>query len=85
MHAALHTVCVCSSYSCSWVATYIDTCTNETHSLALLQELIPTLATVFIKHYIMHVPKVGINSCRSARECVSFVHVSMYVATQLQL
>ena len=27
--------------------------------------------------------KVGIKSCRGARECVSFVHVCMYVVTQL--
>ena len=29
-------------YNCSWVD--VHTCTNETHSLALLQYLIPTLA-----------------------------------------
>ena len=29
-------------YNCSWVG--VHTCTNETHSLALLQDLIPTLA-----------------------------------------
>ena len=32
-------------YNGSWVATYIHTCTNETHSLAPLQDLIPTLAS----------------------------------------
>ena len=29
----------------AWVATYVHTCTNETHSLAPLQDLIPTLAS----------------------------------------
>ena len=29
-------------YNCSWVS--VHTCTNETHSLALLQDLIPTWA-----------------------------------------
>ena len=29
-------------YNCSWVG--VHTCTSETHSLALLQDLIPTLA-----------------------------------------
>ena len=35
--------------------------------------------------YMNVVAKVGIKSCKGARECVSFVHVCMaYVATQLQ-
>ena len=55
-----------------WVATYIRTCTSETHSLAPLQHLIPTLA-----NNIHHDTKVGIKFCRDARECVSFVHVCM--------
>ena len=33
----------------------------------------------------MSAAKVGIKSCRGTRECVSFVHVAMYVATQLEL
>ena len=31
-------------YNCRWVTTYVHTCTNETHPLASLQDLIPTLA-----------------------------------------
>ena len=60
-------------YNCSWVG--IHTCTNETHSLALLQDLIPTLAASWHSKQKHHAAKVGIKSCRSARECVSFVHV----------
>ena len=33
----------------------------------------------------MSAAKVGIKSCRGTRECVSFVHVALYVATQLEL
>ena len=37
---------VCSSIQLQLgIATHIHTCTNETHSLAPLQDLIPTLAT----------------------------------------
>ena len=50
------------------------------HSLAPLQDLIPTLASSYI-HTIYHDAKVGIKSCRGAREYVSFVHVCTYVAT----
>ena len=51
----------------------VHTCTNETHSLAPLQDLTLILAaSVQSKH---HAAKVGIKSCRCARECVSFVHV----------
>ena len=45
--AALATICVCSyKHNSSWVASHIHACTNETHSLANLQDLIPTLALV---------------------------------------
>ena len=55
--------------------SYIHTCTNETYSLAPLQDLIPTLANnILAKH---HDAEVGIKSCRGARENVSFVHVCM--------
>ena len=68
-------ICV---YSCkhnfSWVASYIHACTNETFSIANLQDLNPTLAKIY--NYRLHkVAKVGIKSCRYAIECVSFVHV----------
>ena len=52
---------------------YIHVCINETYSLANLQDLIPTLAGSY--DYKQHNPaKVGIKSCRFARECVSFMH-----------
>ena len=51
----------------------------NTFSIAPLQDLIPIWNTIFIA--IHHDTKVGI---RDARECVSFVHVRMYVATQMQ-
>ena len=74
MHAALYTACVCSSIELQ-LGSYIHTCTNETYSLAPLQDLIPTLANnILAKH---HDAKVGIKSCRGAREYVSFVHVCM--------
>ena len=71
MQHSLYTACVCSSIELQ-LGSYIHTCTNEAYSLAPLQDLIPTFA------------KVGIKSCRGARECVLFVHVCTYVATQLQ-
>ena len=44
---SLATICVCSyKHNSSWVASYIYACTNETHSIANLQDLIPTLALV---------------------------------------
>ena len=46
--------------------------TNETHSVANLQDLIPTLASKFVLPIII-AAKVGIKSCRFATECVSFV------------
>ena len=33
--------------------------------------------------HLMLAPKIGVKSCRGARECVSFVHIRMYIATQL--
>ena len=67
----------------------IHSYTNETQTLAPLQDLIPTT----LHHYITrkqqthaalhHDVKLGIKSCRGARECVSLVHV-YYVATQFQ-
>ena len=49
--------------------------TNETHSVANLQDLIPTLASKFVLPIII-AAKVGIKSCRFATECVSFVCTS---------
>ena len=44
------------------------------HSLAHLQDLIPTLAGAVA--YIFYIPaKVGIKSCRCARECFICIHV----------
>ena len=55
-----------------WLASYIHAYTNETHSIANIQDLIPTLALV-----VCVAAKVGIKSCRFAIECVSFVHAWM--------
>ena len=44
------------------LGSYIHACTNVIHSLANLQDLIPTLAAIIIV--------VGIKSCRFAREYV---------------
>ena len=49
------------------------------YSLVPLQDLIPTLA-----NNIHHDAKVGIKSCRGAREYICFICACMYVATQLQ-
>ena len=73
MQYSLYTTCVCSSIELQ-LGSYIHTCTNETHSLAPLQDLIPILwQTTFIA--VHHDAKVGIKSCRGATEYVSFVHV----------
>ena len=66
--------CSCKHNS-NWLTSCIHTCTNETHSVANLQDLIPTLAAIIIE----------IKSCRFATECVSFVHVWMQLANQLEL
>ena len=58
--------------------------TNETHSVANLQDLIPTLAAIIIGNTKL-LAKVGIKSCRFATGCVSFVHVWMQLANQLEL
>ena len=71
-------------HNSNWLASCIHTCTNETHSVANLQDLIPTLASKFVLHIII-AAKVGIKSCRFATECVSFVHVWMQLANQLEL
>ena len=52
----------------TWVVTYMHACTNETYSLANLQDLIPTLASIIIGNT---------RYCTFAKECVSFVHVWM--------
>ena len=58
---------------------YIHACTDEIHSLAYLQDLIPTLAA--INYYRPHkLAKVGINSCRFARE-LCFICACMNVTT----
>ena len=50
---------------------YIHVCTNETHFLANLEDLIPILASLCCQQLII-AAKVGIKSCRFGRECVSF-------------
>ena len=54
------------------------------HSVANLQDLIPTLAAIIIGNTNL-LAKVGIKSCRFATECISFVHVWMQLANQLEL
>ena len=62
-----------------WVGT-THACINEAHSLANLQDLIHTFAGTIVNK--QHKPaKVGINSCRFARECASFIHVWVYLPT----
>ena len=44
IQSALATICVCScKHNSTWVASHIHTCTNETHSMVNLQDIIPTL------------------------------------------
>ena len=72
-----YSICVCScKHNSNWLASYIHTYTNETHSVANLQDLIPTLASKFVLPIII-ATKVGIKSCRFATECVSFVYAWM--------
>ena len=60
------------------VGSYIHACTNEAHSLTNLEDLIPTLAGISTDKE--HKPaKVGIESYRLTRECVSFVYAWMYL------
>ena len=54
------------------------------YSVANLQDLIPTLTSKFVLPIIIGA-KVGIKSCRFATECVSFMHVWMQLANQLEL
>ena len=93
LQAALATICVCScKHNSNWLASCIHTCTNATHSVANLQDLIPTLASKFVLPIII-AAKVRIKSCRFTTECyykgdsqcVSFVHVWMQLANQLEL
>ena len=64
------TICVCScKHNSNWLASCIHTCTNETHSVANLQDLIPTLAAIIVGNTNL-LAKVGIKSCRFATECV---------------
>ena len=85
LQAELATICVRScKHNSNWLASCIHTCTNETHSVANLQDLIPTLAAIIIGNTYL-LAKVGIKSCRFATECVSFVHVWMQLANQLEL
>ena len=75
---------LCLFMQSNWLASCIHTYTNETHSVANLQDLIPTLASKFVLPIII-AAKVGIKSCRFAIECVSFVYVWMQLANQLEL
>ena len=51
-------------------------CVQMKHSIANLQDLIPTLAEIIIGN-TNQLATVGIKSCRCAIECVSFVHAWM--------
>ena len=52
LQAALATICVCSyKHNSSWLTSYIHACTNETHSIANVQDLFPTLALVVCVAY----------------------------------
>ena len=82
LQAALATICVFScKHNSNWLASYIHTCTNEAHSVAYLQDLIPSKYVL----PIIIASKVGNKSCRYATECASFVHVWMQLANQLEL
>ena len=54
-------ICSCKHNS-SWVASYIHACTNKTHSIANLEDLMPTLARLCCL-YILIAAKVKIKSC----------------------
>ena len=46
LQTAMVTICVCScKHHSHWLVSYIHACTNETHFIANLQDLIPTLAS----------------------------------------
>ena len=82
-HSTLATICVCScKHNSNWLASYIHTCTNETHSVAYLQDL--NLVDIIIIIIIINVLQYRhtnicyrMKLCRYATECVSFVHVWM--------
>ena len=61
------------------LGSYIHACTNETRSLANIQDLIPSYIGWFVLMIII-AAKVGIKSCRFAGECVLLVHGSNYPA-----
>ena len=66
--ATLATICVCSYKHSSMqlvIASYTHARPNETHSIANLQDLIPTLALVVCVSY-NYAAKVGVKSCRFA-------------------
>ena len=74
-------LCLFMQTQFNWLASCIHTCTNEIHSVANLQDLIPSK---FVLPIII-AAKVGIKSSRFATECVSFVHVWMQLDNQLEL
>ena len=41
-------LCLFMQHNSGWLASYIHACTNETHSIANEQDLIPTLAAIII-------------------------------------
>ena len=50
------------------------------HSLAHLQDLIPTLAGVIAYTHILYQPKYGLNLvCRCARECFIYTFLWLHV------
>ena len=56
----------------------IHTCTNETHSVVNLQDIISTLASKFVLPIII-TAKVGIKSCRFATECAAGEWIIMLI------
>ena len=68
-----------SAYATQFLlGSYIHACTNETDSLANLQDVFPTLADIIIGN------TTWIKSCRFARECVSLVRIHG-CTTQMEL
>ena len=51
---------------------------NKAHSLANLQDLIPTILWLAVLLIIVP-PNIGIKSCRFVRECASFIHAWVYL------
>ena len=56
----------------SIAAGLLHTYVHETYSITLIQYLSLLWQTTF--KTVHHDPKVGIKSCRDARECVSFMY-----------